>query len=109
MKRVLILLSLLFGGVAVGGGLYARLASDGPPPQVAYWSDGAKKSSVTFVEGVKEGPCQQWYASGAPECSGEYRRGLRQGIWTFWNEDGSIDQERSGEYREGKRVAGLGA
>ena len=108
MKRILLLLSLVFGVVAIGGGLYARLASDGPAPQVSYWGDGRMKASTGYVDGVKQGASEQWYPSGQLECRGEYRDGLREGAWTFWREDGSVDAERSGEYREGKRLAEAG-
>ncbi|NRA97430.1 MAG: hypothetical protein HRU14_14610 [Planctomycetes bacterium] len=38
---------------------------------------------------------------------GEYKNGKRDGDWTFWNESGSIDTEKSGIYEDGKKTADL--
>jgi hypothetical protein len=35
---------------------------------------------------------------------GKYRDGKREGVWTFWLEDGSLDTGRSGYYRDGVKV-----
>ena len=108
MKKLLLFAALCAGVIAVSGAVYAHLHDDALAPKLTYWSDGAVKSSVVYVDGSREGAREQWYPSGVTECRGAYSHGAREGPWTFWNEDGSIDQERSGEYREGKRVAQLG-
>ena len=43
-----------------------------------------------------------WYDNGQKQSEGGYVNGKRHGQWTFWNEDGSIDEERTGYYEEGK-------
>jgi hypothetical protein len=49
---------------------------------------------------VKEGPYlrQDRYTNKLEE--GCYHEGKRRGQWTFWNEDGSMDLERSGIYED---------
>jgi antitoxin component YwqK of YwqJK toxin-antitoxin module len=60
-----------------------------------------------YVDGVKDGPSVQWYASGQKEWEGRYEDGFRTGEWLFWTESGEVDRERSGRYQAGQRVAGL--
>ena len=107
MKKLLVLVSFAMGCVVIGGGLYARLAGGTPAATVSYYGDGSPKSSVTFEDGVKNGPCTQWFADGTIEAEGRYRDGFRDGAWRFWREDGSADTERSGLYEHGQRTAGL--
>ncbi len=47
-----------------------------------------------------------WYESGQKQSEGTYEKRKRQGHWTFWNEDGSIDEERTGIYEEGELTGG---
>jgi len=103
VKKVVLVLSVLFASVALGKGVMALL-HDGPAPVVTYWGDGATKSSIEYADGVKQGRCEQWYSNGSKESDGQYRDGLREGEWLFWNEDGTLDVERSGPYREGRRI-----
>jgi len=63
-------------------------------------------------EWAKDGPFVRRARSGEKLEEGSYRDGKREGEWTFWNEDGSIDLVRSGIYendvrvQEGARAAG---
>jgi antitoxin component YwqK of YwqJK toxin-antitoxin module len=107
LKKLLVLASLAFGVLAIGGGLYARLGSGGPAPTVTFYGDGQRKNATVYVEGVKDGPSEQWYSDGLKEWEGFYDGGFRSGAWTFWTEDGQVDLERSGRYEAGQRVGGL--
>ncbi len=49
---------------------------------------------------VKEGPYKGWSRRGRKLEQGNYHNDKRDGPWTFWNEDGSIDKDRSGVYHE---------
>lgn len=106
MKALLLTIGLLGGGAVLGRNLYATLTSNGPEPTLSYYSDGQKKASFQFVDGVKQGASEQWHSNGQQEARGSYTEGLRDGAWTFWTEDGSIDAERSGEYRGGRLITG---
>jgi antitoxin component YwqK of YwqJK toxin-antitoxin module len=53
---------------------------------------------------VKEGPAVHWSRDGKRLEEGSYLDGKRDGPWAFWNEDGSIDNERSGVYRNDVRI-----
>jgi len=53
---------------------------------------------------VKDGPSVGRNRQGKMLEEGSYRDGKREGEWTFWNEDGSIDLVRSGIYENDVRV-----
>jgi hypothetical protein len=106
VKKLLVLASLAFGVLAAGGGLYARLASDGPAPTTTFYGDGQRRNATMYVDGVKHGPSEQWYPDGRKQWEGSYERGFRAGEWRFWNEDGELDRDRSGRYEGGQRVEG---
>jgi hypothetical protein len=55
---------------------------------------------------VKTGPFLLWSRSGKKLEEGSYSNDKRDGPWTFWNEDGSIDTTRSGFYENDVRVDG---
>lgn len=89
---------------------------------------GAPDARLTYRDGVLHGPATKWFRRGGKAWEGRHEDGLRvgqwkifwenggerevgqyvagehEGPWTFRTEDGSIDTERSGTYRRGKRV-----
>ncbi|MEM6672829.1 MAG: hypothetical protein AAF726_08280 [Planctomycetota bacterium] len=72
------------------------------------WSeDGVLIEELVNVEGERTGPSQTWYADGSPQSSGRLENGRRDGRWTYWKEDGSINERWSGVYEEDLRVAPL--
>ena len=103
MKPVL-LLAALAGTVFLARGLIADLAGDPVEPRITYYGDGQKKSATAYADGVRSGPSRQWHPDGRLEWEGRYEDGYREGEWSFWLEDGSVDAERTGTYRAGKKV-----
>jgi antitoxin component YwqK of YwqJK toxin-antitoxin module len=103
MKPVLALAALA-GIVVLARGLVADLAHASPEPRLTYYGDGQKKNSTEYVDGARTGASEQWHPGGQQEWSGEYADGLREGEWSFWLEDGSLDEERSGTYEDGKKL-----
>jgi antitoxin component YwqK of YwqJK toxin-antitoxin module len=71
-----------------------------------FYAGGGKKSSIVYVAGKPDGPCETWYEAGAKESAGEMRAGLREGTWTFWRPDTTIDEARSGVYVAGELAPG---
>ena len=108
MKIALILLGLLgslwFAGTRGGGERY------GAPEEVhaTYHGNGHRKALTPLHDGLPHGLAQEWFADGSLAAEGSYDSGLRSGPWSFFLSDGSLDAERSGEYREGRRVDDLG-
>jgi antitoxin component YwqK of YwqJK toxin-antitoxin module len=105
MKRLVLFAALVFGAAALAGAMHSYLSHGESDATVAYHSNGSRKSSIVYLEGVKQGSSSQWYASGQLECEGSYSDGLRSGEWRFWNEQGELDLERSGTYADGHKVA----
>jgi hypothetical protein len=68
-------------------------------------SGGSMKSE--FAHGLRHGRTLQFYASGAKEAEGRYADGLREGAWSYWKEDGTLDPERSGWYADHDKVRDL--
>ena len=60
-----------------------------------------------FQAEQRNGPFARWYDTGQTELRGEYADGQREGLFQYWNYDGSLDPERSGVYRGDVKVADL--
>jgi antitoxin component YwqK of YwqJK toxin-antitoxin module len=100
MRMVLGVLVLCAGAV-----LAQRLfPASGAEPRLTYYADGTLKSSMVYVDGLREGPAEQFHPDGTPEWRGSFARGEREGRWTFWTPGGAIDAERSGRYSGGVKV-----
>ena len=44
---------------------------------------------------VKDGPATYYFRSGAKSTTGQFANGQREGVWQYWNEDGSLRQKIS--------------
>lgn len=109
MRGILIAIAVAGSAVFAGRSLYGTLTAPKSPATVTYYGDGHPKCSVIYVDGMRQGASEQWYANGRKEAEGKYEADQREGPWTFWKADGSIDTERTGEYRTGRRIGELGA
>ena len=58
-------------------------------------------SGLNNFEGELDGPYVQYWPGGDKRGEGSYQQGLLHGSWSFWNEDGSVDGVRTGNYSEG--------
>jgi hypothetical protein len=55
----------------------------------SYRPDGAVLSEAATVGGVRHGPYRDFWSDGGLACEGQYRDGLQDGEWTFYNLDGT--------------------
>ncbi len=95
-------LLLIVGALGVGlfaASLFAGGASDGL--QTSTWSNGAPREEVRWADGERDGPCRRWYRDGTLRAEGAFERGEMVGEWTFYREDGTRDEARSGPYTGG--------
>lgn len=86
-----------------------------------YWPNGYPRASTTYVTGtrhpdappspsterdglVEHGLHRAWHENGQLAEEGTYDQGYRIGRWSFWDEDGNEDPQRSGEYEAGWRA-----
>jgi antitoxin component YwqK of YwqJK toxin-antitoxin module len=58
----------------------------------------------TYLDGQRNGAHRAWHSNGQLESQGNYVLNQREGEWTYWTEDGRIDEKASGPYKEDKRV-----
>jgi len=82
--------------------------------QCSYYSDkGAKIAEGAFVHGYEDGIWHRWYDNGQLESEGRMRAyevseilwaQEKTGWWTFWDLDGRVDRNKTGDYVHGERV-----
>jgi TonB family protein len=51
---------------------------------------------------VKDGPATYYFRSGAQSATGQFANGKRDGVWQYWNEDGTLRQKIT--WRAGSKV-----
>jgi len=96
--------------LAFSAGTQYELMSDGATSIVTeFYRRDVRKERYQVVRGesgelFKDGPFVAWSREGEKVQEGSYRRGKREGQWTFWNDDRSIDHGRSGIYENDVRV-----
>ncbi len=57
---------------------------------ITYFEDRSYRATYTFVHGVLDGPCREWYSNGNLSLLCEYANNARTGTWKWYNEDGSL-------------------
>lgn len=75
---------------------------------VHYFMSGLKKSEGTYLNGVKDGEWTYWYEIFGPamvESKGRYKLGNRDGLWEYWYSNGKkretgilTNKERNGKW-----------
>ena len=97
---------LLLAGLAGLGvvGATQTMRSVAPEAATTYWANGKMQTRTEQRDGVPEGLSERWHADGSKQAEGHLRGGRMDGEWQFWLPDGTPDLERSGTYRDGKRI-----
>ena len=72
-------------------------------PWVKFWSNGQLHSKGTYKDGIKIGPWVFYYENGQLTFKGNYKNGL-DGPWVGYNKDGTVDNELTGTFKNGKKV-----
>jgi len=67
-----------------------------------YYTDGAIKLQAYCKDDFLDGQFKFYYPSGIVMTSGIYERSLKQGIWTFLNEEGKLAKKKT--YEKGKLI-----
>lgn len=74
-------------------------------PSLKFHPDGSVASyNPSFKEGGVEGPGYAWYLDGNRKYAITFSGSIANGPAVYWNRNGVIDAERTGHYRDGKRV-----
>ncbi|MFO1010254.1 MAG: hypothetical protein U1F29_09365 [Planctomycetota bacterium] len=106
------LLTLL---LAAGGvGLFLTLGElraetgEGKERQTTYYPSGRLWTEAeTDDAGEREGLFRRFQPDGRLEAEGRYVAGKMDGEWRWYEADGALDAEKSGLFRDGRRVGDL--
>ena len=71
---------------------------------MAFWVTGQLKSKGDYLDGKKTGPWLLFYTNGQLMSKGGYLEDLEDGDWLYYFRDGTINQESSGNYKDGKKL-----
>ena len=79
---------------------------------VTRYPNGYPKTETHYVMDdvgrlIEHGDHVAYHEDGRKAEEGEYLHGKRVGPWRFWNEDGVLDETRSGHYADGERTRQL--
>lgn len=66
-----------------------------------HFQDGQLMREVSYFVGKEDGLSKAFHPNGQPRHRGELRYGKQTGSWKYWNEDGTLDEARSGNYVNG--------
>lgn len=56
----------------------------------SYYDSGTVSSKITFIDDVKNGPCEYYYKTAQLNATGQYKNDKKEGEWTYYNKDGTI-------------------
>ena len=77
-------------------------------PWVQYFENGQLESKGTYKNHLMDGPWVGYHKNGQLEMKGDYKNGKREGPWVRYRSnilnDGQLDQEFSGTYKNGVKV-----
>ncbi len=72
---------------------------------IAYHDNGQLRMKWGFKNGKNEGLYKSYWEDGSLFAKGNYKNGKEEGVWIYYSEDGSVWKERSGTYKNGKKVS----
>ncbi len=106
MKIQILALVLGLCGLGAALGLLSSDASANSNARVSHHGNGQVKESTIFIDGLRHGWTERWYADGTLRAKGQHDHGKMVGEWVWQMPDGSLDQSRAGTYEAGKKISG---
>ena len=79
---------------------------DGNGTLRTYYGSGALQEESNYLLGVRSGPFVELFPAGNPKAKGEYRSGLKHGLWEYWGTNGEIEKREG--YDKGKLEGAYG-
>ncbi|MCB9897505.1 MAG: toxin-antitoxin system YwqK family antitoxin [Planctomycetes bacterium] len=67
-----------------------------------WYENGRQSAAVAYVDGLQEGPDVSWNAEGVKVREGQLAQDLRQGTWSWWDDQGRLT--RTAHYVDGVEV-----
>jgi antitoxin component YwqK of YwqJK toxin-antitoxin module len=106
MKTPVLVILTGLAGLTVAVRAFDRPHDDvGSSSQTTYYANGQIETECSTRDGRREGPCHRYYSDGRKMAEGGYAAGRMEGPWTFWLQDGSVDDARTGSYAAGERTS----
>jgi len=59
----------------------------------SWYENGKKNSQQNYIDGVEDGAYNVWHHNGNQWIKGEYKMGVKVGIWTFHDTLGKVTKE----------------
>ena len=73
-------------------------------PWVNYWDNGQLRLKGDYKNGTSDGPWVSYYGNGQLGGKGDFKDGKKEGPWVYYNEDGTVNEELTGTYKNGEKV-----
>jgi antitoxin component YwqK of YwqJK toxin-antitoxin module len=73
-------------------------------PWVRYYNNGQLLFKGTYKNGKKDGPWVSYWGNGQLFTKGTYKNGENEGPWVGYKKDGTVWEEYTGTYKDGKLV-----
>lgn len=73
-------------------------------PWLEFWVTGQLKSKGDYIDSKKTGPWTLFYTNGQLLSKGNYLEDVEDGDWRYYFRDGTVNQQSSGSYKDGKKL-----
>ena len=70
----------------------------------SYYDEGQLSSKGNYKNGYSDGPWFHYYSNGQLQIKGNYKDGKKEGPWVYYGFDGTVDEKRTGTYKDGVKV-----
>ena len=70
----------------------------------SYYDEGQLSSKGNYKNGYSDGPWFHYYSNGQLQIKGNYKDGKKEGPWVYYGCDGTVDEKRTGNYKNGVKV-----
>ena len=74
-------------------------------PYITFWNNGQLWTKGTHKDGKRVGPFVGYYKNGQLASKGTFRDDKWEGLWVGYELDGTVSEERTGTFKNGKKVS----
>jgi antitoxin component YwqK of YwqJK toxin-antitoxin module len=72
---------------------------------ISYYPNGKISTYIDYENGKEEGPVEFFYSDGQKQADLTFKNGTRNGKCTYYNKDGTLMQDKTGTYKNGKKIS----
>ena len=74
----------------------------------SYYDNGQLDFKGDYKNGEMDGSFEGYFTTGQLHIKGNFKNGEKEGYWESYNPDGSVDEKRTGTYKNGAEERGEG-